>query len=144
MLKNHSSDFLFVALIKYSLFHLQRSKTSSNKCSMIPGNEFTGRATAIYRKNRTHPSGERALWPYSTTPQQAAKVQKKLSCSRLAPLRVHGGLHPGSSPSGHMGSTGVSNVLVLPGPDFTRCSVTSISQDLAAPLHSCTQAYTNI
>lgn len=64
------------------LFCLWRSKIASDG---IPGKVFVGRPTVMYtKKNRTHPTGEGALWPCSIPTQEAAQVGDKLFSLWLA------------------------------------------------------------
>lgn len=67
------------------LFCLWRSKIASGGFFRILGKVFVGRPTVMYtKKNRTHPTGEGALWPCSIPTQEAAQVQDKLFSLCLA------------------------------------------------------------
>lgn len=62
--------------------------------------------------------------------------------SMSGPYISAGWLHPGSTPSGYMGSTGTVCSLHQTHP-FTRCSITSSYCDLTVSLHSTPSQYSD-
>ena len=96
-----------------SLLCSWRSKITSKGFLVTEGKVFTGRLTVTYRKQSwAHPTGEGALWLYSTHSQEAAQVEDLHFLQQLALIWAQGS----STPSAQVGSTGANNLPVLPGP----------------------------